>query len=224
MLDEEGISHDLDTDAYRQLSERSPGEANTHLSAQVDRLVASMTAEEVYHKAQAKGLLWASVRRYPEENLNDPHFQARGTFQAIHQPQIGPDLYFPVSAATDGHNRLTDFKRAAPRLGQRTREVLSALGFNEAELGRLAAQGVIQARGRGGRPGGRDHALPESPDCRAGKLGADSSQIRTTGCTATSGRAVGGGGPPQKGIPSLHGGEVNKSVKTPYLWLGRVRY
>ena len=27
-----------------------------------------------------------------------------------------------------------------------------------------------------------------------------------------------------KFIPSLHGGEVNNSVKTPYLWLGRVRY
>ncbi len=31
-------------------------------------------------------------------------------------------------------------------------------------------------------------------------------------------------GPPHKAIPSLHGGEVNNSVKTPYLWLGRVRY
>ena len=30
--------------------------------------------------------------------------------------------------------------------------------------------------------------------------------------------------PPRKFIPSLHGGEVNNSVKTPYLWLGRVRY
>ncbi len=142
MLDERGIEHDLQSDAYRRLSERSPGEANKHLSAQVDRLVASMTAEEVYHKAQAKGLLWASVR-YPEENLDDPHFQARGTFQAIHQPQIGRELYFPVSVATDGQNRLTGFKSGAPCLGQHTREVLLGMGFSEAELGRLAAQGVI---------------------------------------------------------------------------------
>ena len=139
MLNEAGIEHDLQSDAYRQLSERSPGEANKHLSAQVDRLVASMTAEEVYHKAQAKGLLWASVR-YPEENLDDPHFQARGTFQAIHQPQIGRELYFPVSAATDGQNRMTDFKRGAPRLGQHTREVLSELGFSESEIRELSAE------------------------------------------------------------------------------------
>lgn len=142
MLNEVGLEHDLESDAYRQLSESSPAKANKHLSAQVDRLVAAMTAEDVYHKAQAKGLLWASVR-YPEENLDDPHFQARGTFQAIRQPQIDRELHFPVSAATDGHNRVTDFKSGAPLLGQHTREVLSGLGFGDEEIARLAAQGVI---------------------------------------------------------------------------------
>lgn len=38
---------------------------------------------------------------------------------------------------------MTDFKRGAPFLGQHTREVLSGLGFDEAGLDRLAAQGVI---------------------------------------------------------------------------------
>lgn len=137
MLAEVGLEHDLESDAYRQLSESSPAEANKHLSAQVDRLVAAMSAEDVYHKAQAKGLLWASVR-YPEENLDDPHFQARGTFQAIHQPQIDRELYFPVSAATDGQSRVTDFKSGAPLLGQHTREVLSGLGFSEAEIRALS--------------------------------------------------------------------------------------
>ena len=142
MLNEVGLEHDLETDAYRQLSESSPAKANKHLSAQVDRLVASMSAEDVYHKAQAKGLLWASVR-YPEENLDDPHFRARGTFQAIHQPQIDRELHFPVSAATDGQSRVTDFKSGAPLLGQHTREVLTEAGLGDEEIARLAAQGVI---------------------------------------------------------------------------------
>ena len=142
MLNEAGVEHDLESDAYRQLSESSPAAANKHLSAQVDRLVAAMSAEDVYHKAQAKGLLWASVR-YPEENLDDPHFQARGTFQAIRQPQIGRELHFPVSAATDGHNRVTDFKSGAPLLGQHTRDVLAEAGLDDEEIARLAAQGVI---------------------------------------------------------------------------------
>jgi crotonobetainyl-CoA:carnitine CoA-transferase CaiB-like acyl-CoA transferase len=81
MLNEAGIPHDLESAAYRELAEQSPSKAQAHFSALIDQLVASLTAEEVFHRAQAKGLLWASVR-YPEENLEDPHFQARGTFQA----------------------------------------------------------------------------------------------------------------------------------------------
>lgn len=30
--------------------------------------------------------------------------------------------------------------------------------------------------------------------------------------------------PPQRTCPSLHGGRVDNSVKTPYLWMGRARY
>ena len=73
-----------------------------------------MTAEEVFHRAQAKGLLWASVR-YPEENIDDPHFQARGTFQSIRQPGLDRDLSYPVSVATDGKQRVTAFQCGAPR-------------------------------------------------------------------------------------------------------------
>ena len=142
MLNESGIEHDLDSDAYRELAERSPSEAHTLFSALIDTLVASMTAEEVFHRAQAKGLLWASVR-YPEENIDDPHFQARGTFQSIRQPGLDRDLSYPVSVATDGKQRVTAFQRRAPHLGEHTREVLKQAGFSDAEINALAAQSVI---------------------------------------------------------------------------------
>lgn len=138
MLNEAGIEHDLESDAYRELVESSPSQAQKHFSATVDKLVASMTAEEVYHKAQAKGLLWASVR-YPEENMDDPHYQARGTFQAIDQPEIGRTLSYPVSAATDGKDRVTEFKRGAPHLGEHTREVLEQVGLSGDEISALTA-------------------------------------------------------------------------------------
>jgi crotonobetainyl-CoA:carnitine CoA-transferase CaiB-like acyl-CoA transferase len=142
MLKEAGIEHDLDSDAYKELSETSPSKAHSHLNALVDRLAASMTAEQLFHRAQAKGLLWASVRA-PEENLADPHFQARGTFQAIDNPAMGGSLYYPASVATDGSKPLTAFDRAAPRLGEQTREVLTNLGISEAEIAQLAAKGAI---------------------------------------------------------------------------------
>ncbi|MGH7934682.1 MAG: CoA transferase [Candidatus Binataceae bacterium] len=142
MLNEAGIEHDLDSDAYRELSARAPSEAQTHFSAMIDKLAASMTAEEVFHRAQAKGLLWASVR-FPEENIDDPHFKARGTFQPIDHPEIGRALYYPVSVATDGRNRVTAFHRGAPTLGEHTLEVLSQVGFSGAEINALAAEGAI---------------------------------------------------------------------------------
>ena len=142
MLNEAGIQHDLESDAYRELAARSPSEAHTLFSALIDTLVASMTAEEVFHRAQAKGLLWASVR-YPEENIDDPHFQACGTFQSIRQPGLDRALSYPVSVATDGKQRVTAFQRRAPHLGEHTREVLKQAGFSDAEINALAAQSVI---------------------------------------------------------------------------------
>jgi len=145
MLNEAGIPHDLASDAYRALAKSSPAEAQAHFSAMIDTLVASMTAEEAYHRAQTKGLLWASVR-FPEENMDDPHFQARGTFQPIHHPEfaeLGRDLSYPVSVATDGKQRVTAFHRGAPQLGEHTQEVLAQAGFSGAEISALAAEGAI---------------------------------------------------------------------------------
>jgi crotonobetainyl-CoA:carnitine CoA-transferase CaiB-like acyl-CoA transferase len=142
MLNEAGIEHDLESESYRDLHRRSPSEAQTHFSTMIDKLVGSMSAEEVFHRAQAKGLLWASVR-CPEENLEDPHFQARGTFQQINHPELGRDLSYPVSVATDGHDRVTAFTRGAPRLGEHTQEVLSQVGLTAAEIAALAAQGAL---------------------------------------------------------------------------------
>jgi crotonobetainyl-CoA:carnitine CoA-transferase CaiB-like acyl-CoA transferase len=140
MLTTAGIEHDLDSDAYRKLCESSPSAGHSHLNALVDRLAASMPADELFHRAQAKGLLWASVRT-PEENIGDPHFQARGTFQSL--TVAGRPLYFPVSLATDGDKPLTRFERGAPRLGEHTREVLLRLGVSVEEIDRLADEAAI---------------------------------------------------------------------------------
>ncbi|HJU09825.1 MAG TPA: CaiB/BaiF CoA-transferase family protein [Candidatus Binataceae bacterium] len=142
MLNEAGIEHDLGSDAYRQLCERSPSAGHSHLNELVDKLAASMTADELFHRAQAKGLLWASVRA-PEDNIADPHFQARGTFQQISTAGAANPLYYPASLATDGNNPLTAFKRGAPVLGEHTHEVLTQLGVSEAEIKVLAESGAI---------------------------------------------------------------------------------
>jgi crotonobetainyl-CoA:carnitine CoA-transferase CaiB-like acyl-CoA transferase len=45
MMTEAGIEHDLASDEYRALVERSPAEAATHFSAMIDRMCAALTAE-----------------------------------------------------------------------------------------------------------------------------------------------------------------------------------
>jgi len=147
MMTEAGLEHDLNSDAYRELAERAPAEAATHFSTAIDRLCAALTAEEIFHRAQAKGLLWASVR-YPEENLDDPHFQARGTFQPITHPELGRDLQYPVSVGTDGHDRVTGFTRGAPRLGEHTAAVLAEAGLSTAEIDTLINANVASSRNR----------------------------------------------------------------------------
>jgi crotonobetainyl-CoA:carnitine CoA-transferase CaiB-like acyl-CoA transferase len=142
MLNEAGVEHDLESEAYRELRKTSPSDAQAHFSDTIDKLVASLTAEEVFHRAQAKGLLWASVR-YPEENIDDPHFQARGTFQPINHPELGRDLKYPVSVGTDGKDRITAFTSGAPRLGEHTREVLKQAGITDTEIEKLAAQNAL---------------------------------------------------------------------------------
>jgi crotonobetainyl-CoA:carnitine CoA-transferase CaiB-like acyl-CoA transferase len=142
MLTDAGIEHDLESDGYRELRKSSPSEAQAHLSAMIDKLCASMTAEEIFHRAQAKGLLWASVR-YPEENIDDPHFQARGTFQLIDHPELNRKLKYPVSVATDGENHVTAFTHGAPRLGEHTQEVLLQAGISADEIATLTAEGAL---------------------------------------------------------------------------------
>ena len=66
-----------------------------------------------------------------------------GTFQPIHHPEIDRDLLYPVSVGTDGKDRVTDFQRGAPRLGEHTQEVLLQSGLTNAEIRALVAEGAV---------------------------------------------------------------------------------
>jgi crotonobetainyl-CoA:carnitine CoA-transferase CaiB-like acyl-CoA transferase len=141
LLDEAGIAHDL-RENWTDQKKRSGSAGQAHINELIDKLLATLPAEEAFHRAQAKGIGWAYVRR-PEDNLEDPHFKARGSFAPIHHPELGRELYYPASVATDGQNRVMAPKGRAPRLGEHTRDVLMEAGFSPSEIARLAADGVI---------------------------------------------------------------------------------
>lgn len=71
----------------------------------------------------------------------DPHFQERGSFVEVEDPELGPmhmvDVV-PRLSATPGRVRTT-----GPKLGQHSDEVLAELGVDAEELDRLRAEGVV---------------------------------------------------------------------------------
>jgi crotonobetainyl-CoA:carnitine CoA-transferase CaiB-like acyl-CoA transferase len=142
LLDDCGVTHDLNSEAFSDPTRRGRREAQREIFAALDRLVASRPAEEIFRRAQALGLAWAPVRR-PEENLADEHFRRRGSFAAIAHPELGGDLLYPASVATDGERPHFNYRRRAPRLSEHTGEILARAGYAADEIAALRAARII---------------------------------------------------------------------------------
>jgi crotonobetainyl-CoA:carnitine CoA-transferase CaiB-like acyl-CoA transferase len=102
--------------------------------------MAALDAEQVWKLGQSLGLPWGMIRR-PEEWLDDPHAEARGFFQTVHQPGYDQPLQHPGPpyAFTEHPGRLAP----APRLGEHNVEVYGALGRSPDELTVLRESGAI---------------------------------------------------------------------------------
>jgi len=136
LADQAGLNHVLGTPEYAQLEKDDRRAAFTYRNDLVEQVVASLPAEELFHRAQALGLAWSPIRR-PEDNLANEHLAARGTFTAIHQPEIGRELVYPQTVASDGRDPHLRFAQRAPRLGEHTEEILRGLGLSSAAIASL---------------------------------------------------------------------------------------
>lgn len=139
LLNQVGIEHVLGTPEYAELEKQDRRAALTYRNDLVEQVVASLPASELFKRAQALGLAWSPIRR-PEENLDDPHFAARGTFAKIHHPELGRDLRYPGTVAIDGQEPHMQYNRRAPRLGEHTDEVLRWAGLDPSEISPPAPQ------------------------------------------------------------------------------------
>jgi len=91
----------------------------------------------------------AAVVISPSVVIENPQLVHRGFFEPLVHPSTGPGLYpCPPFAKPAGVS--TWLRRPPPTLGQHNREVLTELcGLAEADLERLAADGVIGTRPKG---------------------------------------------------------------------------
>jgi crotonobetainyl-CoA:carnitine CoA-transferase CaiB-like acyl-CoA transferase len=76
-----------------------------------------------------------------EQVFNDPHVQSRGMRVKVDHP-FEPNLSLIRNALTFSGTPITDY-RAPPLLGADTKDVLATIGYDDAKVEGLKAQGIL---------------------------------------------------------------------------------
>jgi crotonobetainyl-CoA:carnitine CoA-transferase CaiB-like acyl-CoA transferase len=110
------------------------------LNRLLDGVFAQRALDEWLQELTAAGLMFSPIRHI-REVPTDPQAIGNRYVVPFHHPLFGevqiPGYPFHFSACSAGT------RSAAPRLGEHTDEVLQEIGYGDAEIGRLRAQGVI---------------------------------------------------------------------------------
>ena len=112
------------------------------LEALIEEVTTTRPTAHWVEKLDAAGVPGGPVYTY-DQTLADPHVQHRRMVHDIEHPVIGPmkTLGLPVKSTGE----LTQIRKPAPLHGQHTAEVLRDLGYTQAQVGALVADGVVRA-------------------------------------------------------------------------------
>lgn len=115
--------------------------------AHKEELAAAITAqtkllrrEEIESKLLAADVPASGVLTFIEAYTSD-HANAVGLTQLVDQPKIGLMRFYSNPIRFD--DQPTEIRRGAPLLGEDTTEVLQGLGYSDAEIEKLYADGVV---------------------------------------------------------------------------------
>lgn len=109
------------------------------LSAELDAGFAALSFDEIARRLDAADLVWAPMQT-PAEVAADPQIAAAGAFVDIDDGQGGTFRSPAAPARFPGAD--VDRRPAAPKLGEHTREVLAEIGYGEAEIEAMFADGA----------------------------------------------------------------------------------
>jgi crotonobetainyl-CoA:carnitine CoA-transferase CaiB-like acyl-CoA transferase len=140
--DDNWIAISAQTDAQRNaLSELTGG-------TELGEWLAAQDVEAVVEVLADAGIP-AAVVVSPSLVIENPQLHHRGFFERLEHPRTGEGLYpTPPFAPLDGGNRW--LHRPPPTLGEHNADVLTELcGLTDADLERLASQGVVGTRPKG---------------------------------------------------------------------------
>lgn len=109
------------------------------LSAELDAGFAALSFEEIARRLDAADLVWAPMQT-PAEVAADPQIAAAGAFVEVEDGRGGAFRSPAAPARFPGAD--ADRRPPAPNLGQHTREVLAEVGYGEAEIDAMFADGA----------------------------------------------------------------------------------
>ncbi|MFC7068658.1 CaiB/BaiF CoA transferase family protein [Halobaculum lipolyticum] len=111
------------------------------LEREIEATLGERTTDEWIEIIAEEGGVPAGPVYEVEEALNNPQIDARGAITEIEHPELGaiPVIEHPLKF----RNADTGFELAPPTLGEHNREVFRELGYSEAAIDALAAQGVF---------------------------------------------------------------------------------
>jgi benzylsuccinate CoA-transferase BbsF subunit len=130
---------ELSSARYATLGDRKRHE--DEIEARLTRWTTTLPADEVTRRLQAAGV--AAFSTMTNQDLaEDPHLNGRGFFVDVPHPEVGKRHHAGIPWKLSGTPCAVT--APAPCLGEHSREVLSGvLGYSEAEIEALAADGVL---------------------------------------------------------------------------------
>ena len=126
----------------RYRSHRGRSARRAEVNAIVGEWVAGRTCEEVLRALGPEGADVPCARvAGPDELARDPQLQARGMIERHPHPQLGEIVFHGNPLRFSGAEPRAH--ALAPALGEHNREVYAELGLGDADLRRLAEEGVV---------------------------------------------------------------------------------
>lgn len=110
------------------------------LAALIEEVTATRSSAHWYTALEAAGVPCGVLQTY-DQVLADPHLAARGFFQELPHPTVGPVRALGSPARLS--RTPVSLRRAGPRLGEHTAELLLELGKSHAEIQALIEDGVV---------------------------------------------------------------------------------
>ena len=104
-----------------------------HITEVVEAFCATHTADDLYHGAQRRGMVWGTVRA-PDEIVHDEHLRARGFFVPLEHPELGRTFEY-AGAPYQFSETPWALRSRAPLLGEHNQQVYcEELGLSPEEL------------------------------------------------------------------------------------------